>query len=288
MKIIESVDKQKKDITKQKEFFVSDQSDVTRFSALKEQQKSALIMSDYKRELIEHALKNFFPEFRGMSLNIGNPNIDKPSKIVMNCINSIANFKKMPPITTSTWVKVLKTAEFSSDRKLASNKTYSSPEIKLNGSIQYSDYNAELNDVDVYDKDPYRENSITLAMNIPLSSAKSKSEKQQEFALAEAKIAEVENYKSVIAVTHEKTLRLIELLNQVLKTQSEVNKLNASNLELARKKFNRAELPLVQLINDETNFLQGKVSEVETKLLIVNTLLDYLKVFDEYKCEFNK
>lgn len=285
--IIRSVEKQEEEIKRQNTLYVSDKADVTRFSALKEMQESSLIMLKYSREQLESSLKNFYPKLRGKNLEFDSPDLDSAADTVMQCINNIATHKT-PPLDASSWVKVIKASEVSSELKMASNNLYSSPDIKLTSKVEYTDREAEISGADSLEDDPYQNRTVELSVNIPLGSTKSTSQKWQNYALKQAKLAETQNYIATIATAHEKTLRLINLLNNALKTQAQVNELNKTSLQLSREKFNRAELPLVQLINDETTYLTGKVSEIETKLLIVNTLLDYLKVFDKYDCQFNK
>lgn len=286
-KIIDSADRQKKQAQRQKKLYVSDKSDVTRFSALKEGQKSALIMLQYQREQLDSSFRKLFPSMRGKELNFHTPNLDKAADSVMECINEVAK-NKMPPLKATSWVKVIKAAEVSSDMRLATNRLHTSPDLKLSTSYGVSNHDLTVSGSDALEDDPYNKTSVELTLNYPLGSANNNTQKWQNYAIKEAKLAEVENYKTTIASTHEQTLRLIRLLNQALKSQAEVNKLNQTNLKLAREKFNRAELPLINLINDETTYLTGKISEIETKLLVVNTLLDYLKVFDRYECSFNK
>jgi hypothetical protein len=250
-------------------------------------QKSGLIMLQYEREQLDSALKNLFPRFRGQSLKFNSPNIDDAATLVMQCIKDIAKHK-MPPLEATSWVKVIKAAEVSSDMKLANNRLRDSADLKLSTTFDFTNHAADAGGSDSLDEDPYRKSSINLVFNYPLGSSKSDARKWKNYSVTQAKLAEVESYKATIATSHEQTLRLIRLLDRALKSQKQVNQLNNTNLKLARAKFNRAELPLVQLINDETTYLTGKISEIETKLLVVNTLLDYLKVFDKYDCAFNR
>lgn len=286
-KIISSVTKQEKEIKAQQNLYVSDQSDVTRFSALKELQKSGLIMLKYQREQLESSLKNVFPSLRGKSLTLENVNLDQASRKVVQCIDTISKSPDLPLESTS-WLKVIEATNVAADANKRSNNNYQTPELKLSSNVTLSDHSPTSASAQAaIEGDQYQKSNIMLSLNVPLGSAKSDTEKWQNYAIEFSRQAENESYKASIATTHEKTIKLIMLLNEALKTQSTVNELNQKNLEFVRKKYNRAELPLVQLIEDETNFLTGKVAELETKLLVINTVLEYFKVFDMYRCDFN-
>ena len=121
---------------------------------------------------------------------------------------------------------------------------------------------------------------------MPLGSKKSIL-KMENYTITQAKLAEVSQYKASIATAHEETLRLIALLKETMDTQEKLI-LSMRKPWIYHVKIQRAEMLLINLINDETSYLTGKVNYVETRLMIVNTLLGYFKVFDSYQCSFNK
>ena len=285
--LIKSAERQTIQAKKQKSLYVSDKGDVTRFTALREVQKSALIFLRYKREQIDSSLKNFFPSLRGKKLSFKTPDLDKAGEKVMLCISKISQ-SAVPHQETTTWSGIISNSMLMSKTELMTNKSHSSVDVKLSAAIDHSNQKMDVQSEDQLTNDPYQKSSLALTLTYPLGRSASNTEKWKGYALEKKSQAEVNSYKATIETTHEKTLQLIKLLIEVLRSQLEVNKLNKSNLALSRTKFERAELPLINLISDETTYLTGKIAEIETKLLVITTLLDYLKVFDKFKCDFNR
>lgn len=286
-KIIESVTKQEKQIRAQSNLFVSDESDVTRFSSLKELQKSSLIMLKYSREQLEFALKSMLPSLRSGQVSFEIPDLDSASLDVSACIGSIATETNVPA-RQSTWTRVIAAVSRSAEAKKSANATYDDFDLSFEANVRLSQHSPETDlPIDAEDEDSHKL-SMALVMTYPVGSEKLRTKRWQDYATEKAKIAESDRYRAALETTHNKTVRLIGLLNQALRAQGTVNSLNQKNLRLVKQKYARAELPLVQLIEDETNLLAGKISELETKLLIINTVIDYLKVFDKYDCRFNR
>jgi len=55
-----------------------------------------------------------------------------------------------------------------------------------------------------------------------------------------------------------------------------------------QRKFNQARIPVSALILDQDALFSSDLSIVDTKLAVLNTLLDYIVVFTETPCSFNK
>ncbi len=82
-------------------------------------------------------------------------------------------------------------------------------------------------------------------------------------------------------------MKSIKLLKEIINQQ----KLTSKSLEVAtkssRKKYSQARITVEQLITEQERFLQSKLDEIDSKLEIVTTLLNYFKVFTETPCEIN-
>ena len=97
-----------------------------------------------------------------------------------------------------------------------------------------------------------------------------------------------DNLSGKIKTYHKQINQQITLLQMVFQNQ----KVNSEKLEISlrttKTKYNQARIDVYNLINDQDAYLQSQLAEIDTKLAVVTTLLDYLAVFTELPCEFNR
>ncbi|MEX1098927.1 MAG: hypothetical protein WEB87_00790, partial [Bacteriovoracaceae bacterium] len=88
--------------------------------------------------------------------------------------------------------------------------------------------------------------------------------------------------------THQQISESIKILQEVIQTQ----KINSRQLEIRlkdmRKKYNQARISVNDLIQDQDSLFSSDLAIVDTKLSVLNTLLDYFSVFTETPCSFNR
>ena len=87
--------------------------------------------------------------------------------------------------------------------------------------------------------------------------------------------------------THVQISRSIKHLHAAIKSQQKNTIYLKKTLALSKKKYSQARIPLMNLIIDEDNFFRSNLIELDTKLEIINVLLDYFKVFPETPCDIN-
>lgn len=83
-------------------------------------------------------------------------------------------------------------------------------------------------------------------------------------------------------------IRSVTLLKQVVANQK-INSFNlAKSLKVSQKKYKQARITVEQLVQEQDGFLNSNLAEIETKLNIINTLLDYFSVYTETPCNLNR
>ena len=101
----------------------------------------------------------------------------------------------------------------------------------------------------------------------------------------EANIAKLDaNVKS----THVQIKRTVKLLSQIIHEQKENSVQLAIRVREMKKKYAQARIPEYALIQDQESLLQSDLKIVDTQQLVVNSILDYLAVFNSYPCSFNR
>ncbi|HCC29755.1 MAG TPA: hypothetical protein DEQ03_06850, partial [Marinilabiliales bacterium] len=129
---------------------------------------------------------------------------------------------------------------------------------------------------------------MALNVTIPLSSRKSETRSTKEALEKLQHSSRYDDLTGKIKTYHKQINQQIGLLQMVFQNQ----KINSEKLEISLKttktKYHQARIDVYNLINDQDAYLQSQLAEIDTKLAVVTTLLDYLTVFTELPCEFNR
>jgi hypothetical protein len=83
-------------------------------------------------------------------------------------------------------------------------------------------------------------------------------------------------------------VKIIRILSDVVVAQNENSQALERRLIVQNKKFKEARLNVNDLTQDQDAFLNSSLTTISTQLEILNTLFDYLVVFTETPCEFNR
>jgi outer membrane protein TolC len=100
--------------------------------------------------------------------------------------------------------------------------------------------------------------------------------------------SEILKTQTNISTTHHQLVRVINLLMQLIEAQKISTQALQRRLEVQNKKYREARVTVNDLILDQDALLNSNLSTINTQLEIINTLFDYLVVFTETPCEFNR
>jgi hypothetical protein len=81
---------------------------------------------------------------------------------------------------------------------------------------------------------------------------------------------------------------VIKILSDVVAAQKSNTEALERRLVVQNRKFKEARLNVNDLIQDQDAFLNSNLTTINTQLEIINTIFDYLVVFTETPCEFNR
>jgi DNA gyrase/topoisomerase IV subunit A len=96
-----------------------------------------------------------------------------------------------------------------------------------------------------------------------------------------ATTAKVEN-------THREFVKTIKLLNDVIASQKVSSRELEKRLKGMRKKYEQARVSVNEMVLDQDALLQSELTTIDTQLQILNTIFDYLVVFPDTPCGFNR
>ena len=129
---------------------------------------------------------------------------------------------------------------------------------------------------------------IGLQFSIPLGKKKQDTQDLKKLVSKKRFKAEREANFAKLDAYHSQMIRSVRLLKQVVANQK-VNSLNlAKSLKVSKKKYQQARITVEQLVQEQDGYLNSNLAEIQTKLNIINTLLDYFSVYTETPCKLNR
>jgi outer membrane protein TolC len=233
-------------------------------------------------------LKQLLPDLNNTEVVLGEYSVAKTVQQVLKCSEVIRSFKT-PPLKYSPYDEIVELLQQEEvfQKKIAS--AYDDPSLKLIG--EYSSvgrgFGVDASTDDLKDN-PRARTSIGVAFSIPLGSQKKSTGQVSEKLIENRYKAQALGQLSKITAFHSETADIIGILKDVVHNQKETNKYLGKSLKESRKKYRQARISLQELISEQDSLLQSSISEIDTNLAIINTLMDYFSIYTEIPCELNR
>jgi outer membrane protein TolC len=275
---------------------ITDAGELARYQAQVSSREGSLLYYQYQREILFKHLKNLLPEMQGKDIELAEYSIPKIVESVLSCTMIIAGNKTVPyEYTRYDEVVALLRKTQREQEKLASS--YDDIDVKFIGSVrttgvasrdngngvQVGSYGAAAEDWQENNRTGY---AAGLQVTIPLG--KESTRKTQELLAEKRFNADINQTESNIVTTHNQLVKVIRLLTQVIQAQKDNTTALEKRLEVQNKKFREARVTVNDLILDQDALLNSSLVTINTQLEIINTLFDYLVVFTETPCDFNR
>jgi outer membrane protein TolC len=277
---------------------IGDEGEVARYEAQLATRSGHIIYLTYQKENLLRQIKSLLPELINEDIQLSPYSIDDTIKEVMACSQVIMRENQTPYEFTKYDELVALLQEVKSNQREI-NGRYSDMNVKLFGSARSTgigsnklgsqsyrgNYGDAYNDMTGYNRTGYE---AGLNVVIPLGDARSNT--QQTKALYDEKRlqAQIESSRSQVASTHIQLAKSMGLIQEVIATQ----RINTSALErrlkVVRQKYSQARISVSDLIQDQDALLNSEISTIDSQLQAMNVLLDYLTVFTETPCTFNR
>jgi len=267
---------------------VADKGEVAKFESQVAYRKANIIYFEYLKEQYIKSLKELLPELSENEIDLGSYNLDKSVTDVVSCTQLIAS-KTNPPGEYTLLDEVIDLLNQSYENQKIVTSKYSDIDIGLVSNIKTVGKSNSFSQSYENHSDNRRANlEMALNVTIPLSSRKSETRDTKEALEKLQHRSRYDDLSGKIKTYHKQINQQITLLQMVFQNQ----KINSQKLEISLKttktKYNQARIDVYNLINDQDAYLQSQLAEIDTKLAVVTTLLDYLTVFTELPCAFNR
>lgn len=300
IKIYESLKKisgeQLADAKKRQAAGITDSGEVAKYEAQLASREGSLLYYIYQKELLLKNIKNLLPELKDKEIVLENYNIPQVVQSVLACTLVIASKTDVPYEYTfyDEVVSMLRQAQ-KEEQKLASS--YDGIDLKFVGSLRTTgigsmdagnnvssgSYGAAFDDWQDNNRTGY---AAGLELNMPFGKGKTKD--TQELLAQKRFDSEINQTHTNIVTTHQQLVRVIKLLTELVEQQKISTAALEKRLSVQNRKYREARVTVNDLILDQDALLNSNLSTINTQLEIINTLFDYLAVFTETPCPFNR
>lgn len=285
--LLETSEKQSNEANKRFKNSIADKGEVARYQSQVAARKANIIFLQYQKEQYVQQLKEAVPEYADKKIELSGYDLGKTLDQIIACTKTISSQTELPLDFTSydEFLSALE-VEYAATQKLTD--TYASPDLKLNAEYRrfgrdfsYSDSLSRFGD------DKQDRFNVGLMFTIPIDSKKSTTQETQRIVDSMRYKAEKNRTLGKLGAFHTQVIQSIALLQQVIANQ----KLNSEKLQISlretRKKYDQARISVQEMIIDQDAYLQSNLDEIQTKLAVINTLLDYFGVFNTTPCNIN-
>lgn len=277
---------------------VAEADDVARYQALVATRKGSVTYLQYQKEALIKQLQNLVPELSGKDLQLGDYDIPGTIGQVLACTASIATEPKVPYQNTS-YDEIVTMIRKNRDQRNLINSRYSDVDLKLYGTAKSTGVSADpsgtegtrgsfggsIDDQTERNRTGYE---VGVMFTIPLGDAKQETRKTKELYDQKRLDAALNANETYMVSSHTSFARQIGYLNEVVKAQRISSEALGRRFKLMRRKYEQARVSVNDLVQDQDAYLSSELTTIDVRLQIINTLFDYLVVFPETPCAFNR
>ncbi|TNF24678.1 MAG: TolC family protein, partial [Deltaproteobacteria bacterium] len=267
---------------------VADSGEVARYRSQVAARTASLISLQYQQSNLHQRLKEMIPSLASKTIVLAPYNLDETVNNVLVC-SSMLEQKTNSPMDFTLYDEVVQILNGQEQNQKKIDNLYDTWDLALQSEIKKTGkeytYSESYSDLSSDGRNAYQ---VGLQLTIPLGSRKKDTREVKEIVNKKKFKAEQEANLAKLEAYHSQMIRSVTLLKQVVANQK-INSFNlAKSLKVSQKKYKQARITVEQLVQEQDGFLNSNLAEIETKLNIINTLLDYFSVYTETPCNLNR
>jgi outer membrane protein TolC len=192
-------------------------------------------------------------------------------------------------LETSDYTEMINLLKEEKRNSLVQARTTGDWDLKLQGAYQQNAVAAGYSDSrELFFDQPKDAFQVGLQLTVPLGSARSKAEKHAVLQTQMGYDSKIREIEKLLHTQHERALKSLSLLEAAVGTQDMSVKSLRTSVDSAKRKYSQARISQVEYILEQDKLFSTEVDTIQSRLLIINEVLDYLKVFNKQHCKFNK
>lgn len=267
---------------------VADDGEVARYRAQVSGREAQLTGLQYQRRIILRSLKELIPDIAEKELSLAPLSLEKTISDVFQC-TAVIGQQIHSPLHFTSHDEVIKILEQQQQQQKKIDKSYDRPDLKLINQVKYLGVSGSTSDAyNDFQDDGRTVINLGLQFSMPLEGKKKTTREILDEKRRKIYSAQKGKIKAKLDAFHFETLHSIKILHTVHQKQKENSQHLQESLKVSRKKYNQARLTVQELVSEEDSYFQSKLSEIDSKLAIITTLLDYTSVFDQTPCALNR
>lgn len=277
---------------------VAEADEVARYEAQAASREGTILFLKYQRETFLKQLKNLLPELSQYEIELDKYNIEQTMTEVMACTATIAQQPSIPYDFTQYDEAINLLRKVRSNNKII-NSRYADPDVKLFGTVRSTgvgseqaspglirgSYGASIDDSNETNRTGYE---VGVSFSVPLGDVKEDTQKVKELYDEKRLLASINNTNAQVTNTHQQLVKSISFLTDVVRAQRVSSTQLEKRLQLMQKKYQQARISVNDLVNDQDAYLNSELTTIDTQLQILNTIFDYLVIYTETPCTFNR
>jgi outer membrane protein TolC len=277
---------------------IGDVGEVARYEAQLASRSGQVIFLNFQKEAYLKQLKTLLPDLGYLELRLGEYDLAKTINDVVQCSQVINQFKKVPYENTEYDELIGLLRDVKSNQKLINNR-YSDVDVKLFGTVkstgvgstrktdtQYQgSFSQSVDDMTGANRSGYE---AGIQVNIPLGDAKKNTETSKTLYDEMRLRAAIDDSDAQVVSTHTQLSKSMGLISEVIATQKMSTKALEVRLRHIRKKYAQARVSVNEIILDQDALLNAELGTINAQLEAVNVVFDYLMIFTETPCGFNR
>lgn len=277
---------------------MGDEGEVARYEAQVASRKGQVIFLTYQKEALIQQLKALLPDLGYETVELEKYNLDTTLNEVLSCSQTIMRNAQVPYDYTYYDEMVKLFRDIKAGQKIV-NERYSDIDLKLFGTVKTTGVgsdklgtaNYEGSYADSFDDMTSNNRSgyeAGVKFTMPLGEAKKTTRDTLILYDNKRLQAAMDEADAKVVSTHTQLAKSLLLLKDVIETQTKNKDALERRLAAVRKKYAQARISVSDLILDQNALYLSEITTVDAKLQVLNVLLDYLMIFTETPCPFNR
>lgn len=275
---------------------VTDGGEVARYEAQVASREGSALYYRYQHEILVKQLKMLLPDLKTKTVSLAAYSIPSLIQNVLACTKVIAS-QKSTPLNFTRYDEVTNLIRKSQTEQGKLASSYDEVDLKFIGTVKstgvgsenggqtlnHGSYGSSFEDMQNNNRTGY---SAGLQLVVPIG--KRETRQTQELLVQKRFNYQLGHNDALINNTHNQLVRVIKILSDVVAAQKNNTEALERRLVVQNRKFKEARLNVNDLIQDQDAFLNSNLTTIVTQLEMINTIFDYLVVFTETPCEFNR
>lgn len=296
--LLDTAQTQAKDAALRLRNAVADADEVARYKAQVAARQGSVLFLKYQKETFLKQLRNLLPELGTNEITLGDYNIDKTMTEVLACTSTIASQKSVPYDFTK-YDEVVGLLRKIRANNATINSRYSDADVSLFGTVKATGVSSEeaaparyrgsfggsIDDIEEQNRTGYE---VGVNFTMPIGSVKDNTKKVKELYDEKRLLASINGTEAQVVNTHIQLVKSINLLTEVITSQRTSSRELGKRLVGMKRKYEQARVSVNDLVMDQDAFLNSELTTIDTQLQILNTIFDYLVVYTETPCVFNR